>query len=68
MNHLVDFYTHGLPRSPHEATRLDEEIAYLEARLHAMNGGGDCAYEHAMSRSYSDLLKVRRRELAALKN
>ncbi len=36
--------------------RRSEEIAYLEARLRAMGEEGDCAYERALSRRYSELL------------
>ena len=46
--------------------RLQEEIAFLEARLDEMGGSGDCAYEKALVRSYDERLALRRVELAAL--
>ncbi len=64
MHESIEFYSRALPRHPHDEIRLSEEIAYLEGRLRAMGEEGDCAYERAMSRHYSELLNSRRRELA----
>ncbi|HMV37585.1 hypothetical protein [Plasticicumulans sp.] len=46
--------------------RLSDEIAFLESRLAEMGHGGDCAYEHALSRAYTDRLIERRQELSRL--
>lgn len=64
MNRLVESYTTATPHRDQSHSRLVEEIAYLEARLIAIGQTGDCAYEKAMARSYTQLLQQRRRELA----
>lgn len=65
MNKIGHFYSE-LPVSPTEhQTRLLEEIAYLEARLHDIGETGDCAYEKSLARSYVHLLRERRSQLAA---
>ena len=66
MNMLAESYTTSTPHREQIHSRLLEEIAYLEARLIAIGHNGDCAYEKAMARSYSELLKLRRQELAKL--
>ncbi len=51
----------------HDATDyLRQEIAFLEARLDEMGEKGDCAYEHALSKAYTAILRQRRGELGAL--
>ena len=42
---------------------LQKTIDHIEARLAEMGGCGDCAYERAMVRSYSQLLSRYRKEL-----
>lgn len=51
-----------------QALQLQDEIAALEARLTDMGMDGDCAYERAMSRLYTDMVADRKRRLAALRN
>lgn len=63
MQSLAHFYSeHAGSISPHQ-TRLLEEIAFLEARLHHIGQTGDCAYEKSLARSYDTLLRERRRQL-----
>ncbi|WP_428634439.1 hypothetical protein [Sedimenticola sp.] len=64
MQRLVHHYTSTIPRQDEHYVRLLEEIAYLEARLIAIGQTGDCAYEKSLARSYSELLRARRRQLA----
>ncbi len=64
MQEIIHHYTRALPQRDHSHARLLEEIAYLEARLIAIGQTGDCAYEKSLARSYSELLRARRRELA----
>ena len=66
MNMLVESYSTATPGRDHSHSRLVEEIAYLEARLITIGQTGDCAYEKAMARSYTQLLQQRRSELADL--
>lgn len=66
MNMLAESYAIATPHRDHSYSRLLEEIAYLEARLITIGQTGDCAYEKAMARSYSQLLLQRRRDLATL--
>ncbi len=49
-----------------QALRLQDEITALETRLQDMGEDGDCAYERAMSRLYTDMVAERKRDLAAL--
>ncbi len=49
-----------------QVLKLLEEIAALENRLEDMGIDGDCAYERAMSRVYTDMVEDRKRQLAAL--
>ncbi len=63
MNMLLESYTTATPGRDHSHSRLLEEIAYLEARLISIGHTGDCAYEKAMAKSYTQLLQQRRREL-----
>jgi hypothetical protein len=51
-----------------QTLQLMEEIATLESRLEDMGMDGDCAYERAISRVYTDMLNDRRRQLAALRH
>lgn len=66
MNTFVESYTTATPSREQSHSRLLEEIAYLEARLIAIGQTGDCAYEKAMARSYTQLLQLRRHELEKL--
>ena len=66
MNMLAETYTTPAAHRDHYHGRLLEEIAYMEARLIAIGQTGDCAYEKSMARSYTQLLQLRRRELATL--
>ncbi len=64
MENIARFYSQ-LPVSPTEhQTRLLEEVAYLEMRLHDIGLTGDCAYEKSLARSYDALLRERRDKLA----
>lgn len=65
---IVTFYTQPLPHGQEHRSRLAQEIAFLEGRLHTLNrfGDGDNAYERALTRTYQALLGLRRRELATL--
>lgn len=68
MREIVQGYT-KVPIHPDQGySRLLEEVAYLEARLIAIGQNGDCAYEKALARSYTELLRARRRQLATLKD
>ncbi|MEN8174621.1 MAG: hypothetical protein ABFS23_02575 [Pseudomonadota bacterium] len=49
---------------PEGRERLREEIAYLEARLVELGFEGDCAYERAMARFFTERLETRRAQLA----
>ena len=66
MNMLAETYTTPTAHRDHSHGRLLEEIAYIEARLIAIGHTGDCAYEKSMARSYTQLLQLRRRELATI--
>ncbi|GAB4295202.1 MAG: hypothetical protein Kow0096_11910 [Thiohalomonadaceae bacterium] len=69
MNHeIVAFYTQPLPHGQEHRSRLAQEIAFLEGRLHdlSVTGDGDNAYERALGRTYQALLGLRRQELATL--
>jgi len=66
MQELLQNYTMPRTQRDHSYTRLLEEIAYLEARLIAIGQTGDCAYEKSLARSYSELLRTRRMQLATL--
>jgi hypothetical protein len=68
MHELVHNYTKPSHHREQSYGRLVEEIAYLEARLIAIGHTGDCAYEKSLARTYSELLRTRRRELALLKD
>ncbi len=67
MQRLIHHYTSTIPRQDEHHIRLMEEIAYLEARLIAIGQTGDCAYEKSLARSYSELLRTRRRQLAEVR-
>jgi len=64
MQDLIHHYTTPRPLHDQGHTRLLEEIAYLEARLVAIGQTGDCAYEKSLARSYTELLRARRQQLA----
>ncbi len=68
MRHILHSFTSPKQHRDESYSRLLEEVAYLEARLIAIGQTGDCAYEKALARSYSELLRARRRQLAALKD
>lgn len=68
MQELIQNYSVARPHPDQGHTRLLEEIAYLEARLVAIGQTGDCAYERSLARSYTELLRARRRQLAAIRN
>ncbi len=67
MSEIVEFYTAAMPHSPHNESRLMEEIAFLESRLLSIGAVGDCAYEKSLARTYAALLKTRRNQLSAVK-
>ncbi|MBF0255603.1 MAG: hypothetical protein HQL47_03905 [Gammaproteobacteria bacterium] len=46
---------------------LLEDINYLESRLKEMGYNGDCAYERAIERSFSQRLQERRQALKQLR-
>ena len=50
----------------HSPERLKEEIRYMEARLDEIGFEGDCAYERAMSRFFTEQIASRRQQLAGL--
>jgi hypothetical protein len=64
------FHTTGMPPAvgDEQALQLQDEIATLENRLKEMGIDGDCAYERAMSRLYTDMVEDRKRRLAGLRN
>lgn len=66
MNDIIEFYTQPVPPGHDHHSRLRQEIAFLEARMHQLQADGDCAYERALGRTYSALLGLRRQELATL--
>lgn len=45
---------------------LQHTIAHLESRLAAIGGNGDCAYEKALAKNYSELLVHCRKQLFIL--
>jgi hypothetical protein len=47
--------------------QLLDEISWFEARLDAIGGNGDCAYEKALARSYEQTVTSHRQRLAALR-
>lgn len=46
--------------------QLLDEISWFEARLDAIGGNGDCAYEKALARSYEQAVSSHRERLASL--
>jgi len=68
MQAILPRYAKPSPHPDQGYIRLLEEIAYLEARLIAIGQTGDCAYEKSLARSYTELLRARRRQLASLKH
>lgn len=68
MQQILHHYRRRLPLHDQSHTRLLEEIAYLEARLIAIGGTGDCAYEKSLARSYTELLHARRQQLYAIQS
>lgn len=46
--------------------QLLDEISWFEARLDAIGGNGDCAYEKALARSYEQAVSNHRERLASL--
>ena len=50
----------------HCAEELREEIGWFERRLEEIGFAGDCAYERALSQTYSTLLEERRAALGKL--
>ncbi len=64
MNYQTTLYRNG----DHRQSTIDyllHEIAFFESRLREMHEG-DCAYEHALSRAYRQMLQERRGQLAIL--
>lgn len=61
-------YFTALPsvHAPDPVLCLQEEIAILERRLENMGVDGDCAYERAMSRLYTAMVKERKQRLVTL--
>lgn len=49
-------------------TGLHQTIVHIEARLSAMHGCGDCAYEDALAHSYRELLASYGRQLFMLQS
>jgi hypothetical protein len=47
--------------------QLLDEISWFEARLNAIGGNGDCAYEKALARSYEQAVSSHRERLASLR-
>jgi len=68
MNEMLQSYSTPVPHHDQGYSRLLEEIAYLEARLIAIGQTGDCAYEKSLARSYTELLRARRRQLNVIKD
>lgn len=68
MQELLHSYNKPNSRPDQGYSRLLEEIAYLEARLMAIGQTGDCAYEKSLARSYTELLRARRHQLATVKD
>lgn len=68
MQEMLQSYARPVQHPDHGYSRLLEEIAYLEARLIAIGQTGDCAYEKSLARSYTELLRARRRQLASFEN
>ena len=66
MHELIHHETAPQPHHHREYRRLQEEIVCIEARLHAIGHNGDCAYEKALARRYSELLQDHRRQLFRL--
>ena len=64
MQEMLKSYGTPTIHPDHTHSRLLEEIAYLEARLIAIGQTGDCAYEKSLARSYTELLRARRRQVA----
>lgn len=62
--HQIAHQTGG--RTLNENQLLDE-ISWFEARLDAIGGNGDCAYEKALARSYEQAVTSHRQRLAALR-
>ena len=48
-------------------SQLLDEISWFEARLHAVGGNDDCAYEKALARSYEQAVSSHRERLATLR-
>ncbi len=48
--------------------QLLDEISWFEARLEAIGGNGDCAYEKALARSYEQAVSSHRARLASLQH
>ena len=68
MQQIIHHYSRRMPLHDQSHARLIEEIAYLEARLIAIGQTGDCAYEKSLARSYTELLRSRRKQLNSLRN
>lgn len=51
-----------------QLAQLQEEITILERRLEDMGMDGDCAYERAMSKVYTNLVAARKKQLNALRS
>ena len=66
MNREILLGSHHGGHDHFAADYLRQEIAFFEARLNEMGEGGDCAYEHALSKAYQLLLKQRKSQLATL--
>ncbi len=66
MHELIHDQTPSQPQHHREYQRLQEEIVCIEARLDAIGHNGDCAYEKALARRYSELLRSHRQQLFRL--
>ena len=67
---MTMYHTAGMPLAvgDDQVLQLQDEIDVLESRLADMGMDGDCAYERAMSRLYTNILDDRKRRLAALRD
>lgn len=67
MDQLLDYYGTKKSTTDTRLSHLIEEIAFLEGRLITIGQTGDCAYEKSLSKTYRDLLRVRRKQLNILR-
>lgn len=65
---MIDKHQNEHPRYARtlSESQLLDEISWFEARLNAIGGNGDCAYEKALARSYEQAVSSHRERLASL--